>query len=142
MAGKDFSKRQALVIALVCFVVVSLGMGLARRFWLAGGEEFLRKAADVTMAKDEWHSARRKLDAELKAAQEEKETTRVEKEELAKALANARADLAKTIADKSAAFARLQKTVEERDDEINELKKEVNRLQDRIQEDTKRRRIK
>jgi hypothetical protein len=67
--------------------------------------------------------AREKVDAELKS-------TQAEKEEMARALANAKAELAKTIADKSAAFATLQKIIEERDDDINELKKEVNRLQD------------
>jgi hypothetical protein len=51
-------------------------------------------------------------------------------EAMAKALVNSNTELAKIIADKSAAFATLQKTVEERDDQVNELMKEVNRLQD------------
>jgi hypothetical protein len=79
--------------------------------------------SQLAKAQEDFTKAREKLDAELKS-------TQAEKEEMAKALANCRADLAKTIADKSAAFMTLQQTIEERDDQINELKKEFNRLQD------------
>jgi chromosome segregation ATPase len=79
--------------------------------------------SQLAKAQEDLTKAREKLDAELKS-------TQAVKEEMAKALANSKTDLAKIIADKSAAFMTLQKTIEERDDEINELKKEVNRLQD------------
>jgi hypothetical protein len=226
MASNDESKQKALIIALVCFVVLSLGLGVATYYGFAGQEEFKKQAADAKKEKDaqlkrgDWEQfqalalkahlghnltkedqeslaqlgknydagkgnlgkdeknyadgkslldrlshdmgwdpkkqqpvdtffqkkdslendvvllrsqlakaqedytkAREKLDAELKA-------TQAEKEEMAKALTNSKAELAKTIADKSAAFLTLQKTVEARDDDINELKKEGNRLQD------------
>jgi hypothetical protein len=226
MASKDESKQQALIIALVCFVVLSLGLGVATYYGFAGQEDLKKQAAEakkekvaeanrgdweqfqelslkahlghnltkedqealaqlgkkhdagkgslgkdeknyadgkslldrlsrdmgwdpkkqqpvdtffqkkeslendnillrsqLTKAQEDFTKAREKLDADLKS-------TQAEKEEMAKALANSKADLAKTIADKAAAFLALQKIVEERDDEINELKKEVNRLQD------------
>ena len=226
MASKDESKQQALIIALVCFVVLSLGLGVATYYGFAGQEELKKQAAEAKKEKDvqlnrgDWEQfqalslkahlghnltkedqealaalgkkydagkgnlgkdeknypdakslldrlshdmgwdpkkqqpvdtyfqkkeslendnillrgqlakaqedytkAREKLDAELKS-------TQAEKEEMGKALANSKAELAKTITDHSEAFKTLQKTVEDRDNEINELKKEVNRVQD------------
>jgi uncharacterized protein HemX len=135
MAAKDKSKQRALIVGLTSLAVLSLCLGIATYYGFTGREELRKQAADAKLGNDELDKARKKLDAELKAAQEAKEET-------AKALVNAKADLVKTIADKSAAFKTLQRIVEDRDDRINELKKEVNRLQDRLLEDMKRRQSK
>jgi hypothetical protein len=226
MASKDESKQQGLIIALVCFVVLSLGLAVATYYGFAGQEELKKQAAEakkekdvqlrrgdweqfqalslkahlghnltkedqealaalgknydagkgnlgkdeksypdgkslldrlshdmgwdpkkqqpvdtffqkkdslenevvllrsqLTKAQEDYIKAREKLDAELKS-------TQAEKEEMAKALANSKAELAKTITEKSAAFEARGKTLDLREDENNELKKEVNRLQD------------
>ena len=203
MAAKEESKQQPLIIALICFVVLSLGLGVATYYGWAGQDELKKQAAEskkekdiqlkrgdweqfqalalkahlghnltkedqealaalrkgydggslgkeekdytdgkslldklsqdkdmgwdpkkqqprdnyfhkaeslendvillrsqLTKAQDDFNKAREKMDAELKANQ-------AEKEEVAKALANSKAELAKTISDKSGAFLAL-----------------------------------
>jgi hypothetical protein len=81
------------------------------------------RAQTVAKAQEDYTKAREKLDAELKS-------THAEKEEMAKALANSKAELNKIIADEITALSALQKVIEERNDEVNELWKKVDRLQD------------
>jgi hypothetical protein len=52
MASKDESKQQALIIALVCFVVLSLGLGVATYYGFAGQEELKKQAADAKKEKE------------------------------------------------------------------------------------------
>jgi hypothetical protein len=52
MASKDESKQQALIIALVCFVVLSLGLGVATYYGFAGQEELKKQAAEAKKEKD------------------------------------------------------------------------------------------
>jgi hypothetical protein len=53
MAAKgDESKQQALIIALVCFVVLSLGLGVATYYGFAGQDELRKQAAEAKKEKD------------------------------------------------------------------------------------------
>jgi hypothetical protein len=52
MASKEESKTQALIIALVCFVVLSLGLGVATYYGFAGQEELRKQAAEAKKEKD------------------------------------------------------------------------------------------
>src|SRR5437588_1706725 len=53
MASKgDESKQQALIIALVCFVVLSIGLGVATYYGFAGQEEYKKQAQDAKKDKD------------------------------------------------------------------------------------------
>src|SRR6516225_6272881 len=53
MAAKgDESKQQALIIALVCFVVLSLGLGVATYYGFAGQDELRKQAQEAKKDKD------------------------------------------------------------------------------------------
>jgi len=47
MADKDDSKQQALIISLICFVVLSLGLGVATYYGFAGQVELKKQADDA-----------------------------------------------------------------------------------------------
>jgi hypothetical protein len=220
MAAKgDDSKSQALIIALVCFVVLSIGLGVATYYGFAGQDELRKQAQEAkkdkdaqtkrgdweqlqsltmkayvgqtlskedqdnltklrrdydsgTLGKDEknmpeikslfdkltqnmgWDQRKQQpgdsyfhkvesLENEVaqlrgqlakarddydKAGQkmnEELKATQAEKDEMAKALAGSKKELADTLIKKSEAFDKLKTGVEERDDEINTLKKNL-----------------